>query len=65
MAMGAEDRSKFAAPFTGNGDVNIWVKNSGVERKTPNKQTDSMAETLSNQAISLSVMHMRDYQFII
>ena len=39
MAMSAEDRSKFAAPFTGNGDVTIWVKNSGVERKTPNKQT--------------------------
>ena len=25
-------------PFTGNGDVSIWVKNSRVGRETPNKQ---------------------------
>ena len=64
MDMSAEDRSKFAAPFTDNGDVTILVKNSEVERKTPNKQTDSIAETLSNQAISSSMIHTGDYQFI-
>ena len=37
MAMSAEHfRSKFAAPFTGNGDVsiNVWVKKIVVGQKT-------------------------------
>ena len=37
MAMRAEHRSNLQ-PFTGNGDVSIWVKNSRVGRYTWNKQ---------------------------
>ena len=29
-------------PFTGNGDVSIWVKNSRVEREPPNKLTNKL-----------------------
>ena len=31
-------------PFTGNGDVSIWVKNSWVGRQTPNKQTNKNSQ---------------------
>ena len=37
MVISAEHRSKFVS-FTGNGEVSIWVKNSQMGRKTPNKQ---------------------------
>ena len=64
MAMSAEHRSNFAALHRQWWRLFMSEKfSSGTN--TPNKQTDSMAETLSNQAISLLVMHMRDYQFII
>ena len=33
-------------PFTGNGDVSIWVDNSRVERITQNKQTNQTKQTL-------------------
>ena len=36
MAMSAEHSSKLE-PFTGNGDVSEWVKNSRVGRNTINK----------------------------
>ena len=39
MIMSAERRSNLQ-PFTGNGDVSIWVKNSEVGRKTTHKQTN-------------------------
>ena len=42
MAMSAEQRYKNLQPFTGNGDVSIWVKNSRVGRWTPNKQTNKL-----------------------
>ena len=31
-------KSQILKPFTGNGDVSLWVKNSSVGHKTPNKQ---------------------------
>ena len=38
--------------FTGNGDVSIWVKDSGVERKTENKQTNNVwNDGLKNNAL--------------
>ena len=40
MAMSAEYIGQNLQPFTGNGNASIWVKNSRVGRKTPNKQTD-------------------------
>ena len=33
-------------PFPCNGDVSIWVKNSQVGRKTPNKQTKKQKQLL-------------------
>ena len=41
MTMSAVHRSM--QPFTGNGDVSIWVKNSRMGRKNPNKQTNYFA----------------------
>jgi hypothetical protein len=32
-ALSYEHRPKFLQPFADNGDVSIWVKDSGVERK--------------------------------
>ena len=37
MTISAEHRSNLQ-PYTGNGDVSKWVKNSPVGRKNPNKQ---------------------------
>ena len=37
--MGPRSIGQNLQPFTSNGDVSIWVKNSRVKRKTPNKQT--------------------------
>ena len=33
-------------PFTANGDVSIWVKNSRMGRKPPNKQTNKSPNSL-------------------
>ena len=46
-------------PFTGNGDVSKWVKNSRVGRKTPNKQSE---QTKKNGKVELDVAA---YTFII
>ena len=37
-------------PFTGNGDVSIWLKFSRVGRKTPNKQIPTQKITPSSQS---------------
>ena len=37
MVMSVEYIGPNLQPFTGNGDVSIWVKNSGVGRSTSNK----------------------------
>ena len=42
MAMSAEHRSNLQ-PFTGNIDASIWVKNSRLGRKTPNKQANQLS----------------------
>ena len=41
--------------FTGNGDVSIWVKNSRVWSKTPNKQTSKQTKNLSGETELFSV----------
>ena len=40
--------SKFQ-PFTGNGDVSIWFKNSQVWRKNPKKQIKYISETVDKK----------------
>ena len=46
MVIDAEHKSKFAA-LTGNGDVSIWVKIFRVGRKTLNRQTNELLQSLS------------------
>ena len=45
MAMsGVPGTGQNLQPFTGNGDVSIWVKNSPVGRKNPNKQSSVIVD---------------------
>ena len=46
-------------PFTGNGDVSKWVKNSLVEGRTPNKQTNKQKPAyLKVQAFFIIDVHV-------
>ena len=42
-------------PFTGNGDISIWVNNSRVGRKTTNKQTKNFYEINIIKTLDLCV----------